>query len=84
MARQRGSMTAALWRPLCAQLETELRIQTRSHLQTTDWKPFRGDFSSLRHQLQDASLSIGRQGLNVKAYVEQHLGQTLDNLAAVA
>jgi WASH complex subunit 7 len=75
-------MTAALWRPLCAQLETELRIQTRSHLQPTDWKPFRSDFSSLRDQLQDASLPIGRQELN--AYVEQHLGQTLDNLAAVA
>ena len=70
--------------PLCAQLETELRIQTHSHLQPADRNPFKSDISSLRHQLQDVSLPIGRQELNVKAYVEQYLGQTFYNLAAVA
>ena len=62
--------------PLCADIETELRIQTHSHLHPDSRRnPFKSELCCLPNELQN---------LNVKMEVEHYLNRTFYNLAALA
>ena len=67
--------------PLCASVETELRIQSHAHLHPTPRNPFKE--SPCLITLGDLPLSRHEQ-LSVPHQVEHYLGQTFYNLAALA
>jgi len=81
--------------PLCSAVETELRIQSHSHLGSaaspSDRNPFKSDLPcALSSQLHSSSQSLlpitGRfqHRMSLSARVEHYLGETFYNLAALA
>ena len=67
--------------PLCASVETELRLQSHAHLHPTPRNPFKEP--PCLDTLGDLPLG-GHQYLSVPRQVEHYLGQTFYNLAALA
>ena len=88
----RRSLERHIIEPLCSAVETELRIQSHSHLGSAagDRNPFKSELPcDLSNQLSGRSLLplSGRQEkvrIHLSARVEQYLGETFYNLAALA
>ncbi len=81
----RRALDRNILEPLCTAVETELRIQSHSNLPAgLDRNPFKSEMCTLPGQL-NGYVSLGRQDrLCVSIHVEQYLGQTFYNLAALA
>lgn len=78
----RRALDVHILEPLCASVETELRIQSHAHLHPTPRNPFK-ESPCLSQALGD--LPLGRhEQLSVPHRVEHYLGQTFYNLAALA
>lgn len=68
---------------ICANLETELRIQSHWHL-SGERNPLKTDLKVVQSDFASVSLPVGGRLVNVRAYVEHYLAETYYNLAAVA
>lgn len=77
----RRTVDRLILEPLCASIETELRIQSHAHLHPTPRNPFKQP--PCLDTLGQLPLGCHRQ-LNVPKKVEHYLGQTFYNLAALA
>ncbi|KAI9557930.1 hypothetical protein GHT06_014682 [Daphnia sinensis] len=77
----RRALELHILEPLCAAVETELRIQSHAHLHPTARNPFKEP--PCLNTLGDLPLGPHEQ-VNVPHEVEQYLGKTFYNLAALA
>ncbi|KAF0292065.1 WASH complex subunit 4 [Amphibalanus amphitrite] len=79
-----AALRAALLEPLCAQVETELRLDVHSHLQLADRNPFKVGLRDRRLLLRAAPLPLVAGRLSVRRYCERYLERTFYHLTAVA
>nr|CAD7441834.1 unnamed protein product [Timema bartmani] len=71
-------------KPVCQEVETNLRLHVHSHLQLDDRNPFRGAIFDCSPFLTLKPLRFFNNYINIKAYVEHYLNQTFYNLTTVA
>nr|CAD7454963.1 unnamed protein product [Timema tahoe] len=71
-------------KPVCQEVETNLRLHVHSHLQLDDRNPFRGAIFDCSLFLTLKPLRFFNNYINIKAYVEHYLNQTFYNLTTVA
>lgn len=69
---------------LCKDIETDLRLQTHSHLQLDDRNPFRVGLRDYSQILHIRPIKLFDQTINVQAFVEHYLDKTFYNLTTVA
>lgn len=81
----RRAIERTVLEPLCTSVETELRIQSHSNLPAgTDRTPFKAELCSLTSQLSGQIPLNPHERVSLSNHVEQYLGQTFYNLAALA
>ncbi|KAG0442674.1 hypothetical protein HPB47_015638 [Ixodes persulcatus] len=69
---------------LCKDIETDLRLQTHSHLQLDDRNPFRVGLRDYSQILHIRPIKLFDLTINVRAFVEHYLDKTFYNLTTVA
>ncbi|XP_063238126.1 WASH complex subunit 4 isoform X2 [Bacillus rossius redtenbacheri] len=74
----------AILKPLCQEIETNLRLHVHSHLQVNERNPFQTEISDPSALLRLQSLKYLDKRISVEARVEQYLDQTFYNLTTVA
>ncbi|EDO43986.1 predicted protein, partial [Nematostella vectensis] len=71
-------------RPLCRDIETELRLHIHQHLQLDDRNPFKVGMRDLSHFLKLRPIRFFDNFIDIKAHVTHYLDTTFYNLTTVA
>ena len=79
-----AALRTALLDPLCAEVETELRLDVHSHLQLDDRNPFKVGLRDRRRLLAAPPLRLPTRRVSVRRHCERYLERTFYNLTAVA
>lgn len=69
---------------VCREVETDLRLNTHTHLKLDSRNPFKTPPKHLTHFIQMSTLKIFGLRINVKVYIESYLNKTFYNLTTVA
>lgn len=78
-------MSACVVRPLCHDIETDLRLQIHTGVvKLDDRNPFRVPTADLRHFLQVLPIRFGNSTIDIKTQVTHYLDTTFYNLTTVA
>ncbi|KAF4526331.1 hypothetical protein B566_EDAN012258 [Ephemera danica] len=79
-----GAFESQVLKPLCHQIEMDLRLHVHSHLQLSARNPLLSTTHNCAPLLKTQPLLFFGQFISIKAYVENYLNQTFYNLTTVA